>query len=120
MLALFQVLVYAALMVVLFAGLPWSGMGDQAPTGVEPEPGILTWIGICLMLLFWAGTLIPSIAVTVRRLHDQDLSGWFYLLVLIPYLGGLVIFVFMCIRGTRGPNRFGDDPLDPGNAFVFR
>ncbi len=55
---------------------------------------------------------IPSLAVQIRRFHDQDKSGWFALLYLIPYVGGIVVLVFMCIGGTRGPNRFGDDPRD--------
>jgi len=71
-------------------------------------PGILmAWI----LGLFYLATLIPGIALRVRRFHDQDLSGWLYLLRLIPYFGGLVILVFMIIEGTRGRNRFGFDPL---------
>ncbi len=60
--------------------------------------------------LFIVGTIIPSIAVTVRRLHDQDKSGWFYLFSFIPYIGGFVLLIFMCIEGTPGPNRYGPDP----------
>jgi len=120
MYALFQALVYALLLLILLAGVPWSEIANQNQTGVEPQPGILVWGAFALMGLFWVGTVIPSIAVTVRRLHDQDLSGWMYLLVLIPYLGAFAIFVFTCIAGTRGPNRFGADPLDPNEAEVFR
>lgn len=115
MFVLFQMLVYFALVMLLLAGLPWSEMD----TNPDAEPGLLVWVAFALMGMFWLFTVIPSIAVHVRRFHDQDLSGWMYLLVLIPYLGGLVVFVFMCIGGTRGPNRYGDDPLDPGNAQVF-
>jgi uncharacterized membrane protein YhaH (DUF805 family) len=61
----------------------------------------------------WLAILVPSIAVQVRRFHDQDLSGWFVLLGFIPYIGGLVIIVFMCLPGTKGDNRYGADPLDP-------
>ena len=60
--------------------------------------------------LFVLGTIVPSIAVTVRRLHDQDKSGWFYLISFVPYVGGIVIFIFMCLEGTVGPNRYGPDP----------
>lgn len=62
--------------------------------------------------LFVVGTIIPSIAVTVRRLHDQDKSGWLYLLGFIPYVGGIILFVFMCLDGTAGPNRYGADPKE--------
>ncbi|MBG3128343.1 DUF805 domain-containing protein [Proteus mirabilis] len=54
--------------------------------------------------------IIPSIAVTIRRFHDQDKSGWMFLLAFIPAVGGLIVFVFMCLEGTRGDNRFGPDP----------
>jgi uncharacterized membrane protein YhaH (DUF805 family) len=62
--------------------------------------------------------LIPGIAVTVRRLHDTDRSGWWILIVLIPVVGPIVLLVFMLIDGTPGPNRFGPSPkeLPPGAA----
>jgi uncharacterized membrane protein YhaH (DUF805 family) len=56
-------------------------------------------------------TLVPLLAVTVRRLHDTDRSGWMILLSLIPLIGPLVLLVFYVSAGTEGPNRFGSDPL---------
>jgi len=53
---------------------------------------------------------VPSIAVTVRRLHDQGKSGWFYLISLVPYVGGFIVLVFMCLEGTPGPNEYGENP----------
>lgn len=47
-----------------------------------------------------------------KRWHDHDKSGWWFLLSFVPYLGGLVSFVICgCLRGTRGPNRYGPDPV---------
>ncbi|WP_346344669.1 DUF805 domain-containing protein [Sphingomonas sp. dw_22] len=63
--------------------------------------------------LAYLAILIPGIAVQVRRFHDRDMSGWFVLLNFIPYVGGLIVIVFMLLEGTRGPNRFGPDPKDP-------
>ncbi len=54
--------------------------------------------------------IIPGIAVTIRRLHDTDRSGWFVLFALIPLVGAIFLLVFYCEKGTRGPNRFGPDP----------
>lgn len=51
-----------------------------------------------------------TVAVTVRRLHDTNRSGWWYLLSFIPLIGDLVLFIFMCLKGTEGENRFGKDP----------
>ena len=58
--------------------------------------------GVLTLLLFLA-TIVPGIAVAVRRVHDQDKSGW---LVLIPIYN----LVLMFSEGTRGPNRYGPDP----------
>ncbi len=60
--------------------------------------------------LFALGTLLPSLAVAARRLHDVNKSGWWQLLYLIPF-GGFVVLYFLVSRGTEGENRFGPDPL---------
>ncbi|KEQ52592.1 DUF805 domain-containing protein [Sphingobium chlorophenolicum] len=65
--------------------------------------------------LLTLGLLIPSLAVQVRRFHDQDKSGWFWLLNFVPYVGGIIVLVFMCLEGTKGPNRFGPDPKEVEN-----
>lgn len=63
-----------------------------------------------LLGLFIAATLLPSIAVTVRRIHDLGLSGWFYLLIFLPYVGGLIIFVFALIPSQKHDNKWGPVP----------
>jgi uncharacterized membrane protein YhaH (DUF805 family) len=72
-------------------------------------------LGLLALVVLGFGAIIPSIAVQVRRFHDQDRSGWMALLALIPYIGGIVVLVFMCLPGTEGPNRFGENPLGAGN-----
>ena len=79
----------------------------QAGSKKDPAP-------ICTALVALAH-LIPAFAVTVRRLHDTERSGWMVLLNYIPPLN-LIIVVFACMRGTRGPNHYGPDPLDPNAA----
>lgn len=54
---------------------------------------------------------VPSLAVAVRRLHDTDRSGWWWFLWVIPIIGWIVLFIWYVTEGTRGPNRFGPDPL---------
>jgi len=66
----------------------------------------MTGFGV-LSVLFVLSTLLPGIAVAVRRLHDLDKSGWFLLLVLVPLVGAIILIVWACQEGTRGPNRFG-------------
>src|SRR5437879_1944839 len=55
--------------------------------------------------------ILPGLAVAVRRLHDIDRSGWWLLLGFIPIVGAIILIVWACKRGTKGPNRFGPDPL---------
>jgi uncharacterized membrane protein YhaH (DUF805 family) len=106
--------------------------------GARAYGGVLTGI-------FGLATLIPGIAVSVRRLHDRDRSGWWILAPGIPYIvgiiltfvaavsvswvlmmfamllffagfiGAIVLLVWYCLPGTAGPNRFGPDPLDITN-----
>ncbi len=71
--------------------------------------------------------IMPTIAVTVRRLHDRDMSGWWYLgfivLSVIPVVGKLVslaTLVLYALKGTVGPNRYGRNPLGvEHNADIF-
>jgi uncharacterized membrane protein YhaH (DUF805 family) len=64
--------------------------------------------------LFWLATVIPDIAVYVRRLHDTDRSGWWLLLFFLPLIGAIVLLVWFCTKGTNGYNRFGPDYFRPG------
>ena len=110
--------------------------GTTVGIGARASGGVLTGI-------FGLAMLVPNVAVQVRRLHDTDRSGWWVLVPIAGYfiailmfvagvasttgvlaiLGGLVafiafcsavaLFVFFCLDGTRGPNRFGADSKDP-------
>ena len=124
-------------------GGPRAGVAAGAGAGFRG--GLLTG-------LFSLAVLLPNIAVQVRRLHDVDRTGWWLLLPVIPYLVGLgcviagavagalglagigvaamvagligavVLLVWFCLDGTRGPNRFGEDPkrigADLGDVFA--
>jgi uncharacterized membrane protein YhaH (DUF805 family) len=63
-----------------------------------------------LSSIFGLAVLIPSIAVTVRRLHDIDRTGWWVLISLVPLVGWIVLLVFNVQDGTPGSNRYGPDP----------
>jgi len=69
-------------------------------------------MGMSLLSTIWElATLVPSIAIGVRRLHDLDRSGWWLLLAFIPLVGAIILIVWFCGKGTDGPNRFGEDRL---------
>jgi uncharacterized membrane protein YhaH (DUF805 family) len=63
-----------------------------------------------LVTLYSLGVLIPSIAVTVRRLHDTDRRGWWLFISLIPIIGVIVLLIFMVQDSQKGENRFGPNP----------
>ena len=65
---------------------------------------------VYLACLYSLATAIPGIAVTIRRLHDTDRSGWNILWGVVPLFGALLLLVYYVSDGTRGPNRFGPDP----------
>jgi uncharacterized membrane protein YhaH (DUF805 family) len=60
-----------------------------------------------LSILLGLAVLLPNLAVSVRRLHDLDRTGWWLLIGLVPLIGFLVLLFFYVQRGTPGPNRFG-------------
>ncbi len=67
-------------------------------------------VGVALLGIYSLATLIPALAVNVRRLHDTDRSGWWLFIQLVPILGTIVLLVFLATDGTKGDNRFGPDP----------
>jgi len=66
--------------------------------------------GVLLADLVALGLFLPSLAAAVRRLHDTNRSGWFYLISLIPLVGIIILIAFMCQDSVRGPNRYGPSP----------
>ena len=115
-LVLFGLLIVGAALMGLFGGFA----GDPADNPIM----FIVFLPAILAVL---AMIVPIIAVSVRRLHDRDMSGWWYLgfmvLSQIPIVGILVSIgwlVLSCLKGTEGPNRFGRDPLGPEHsADVF-
>ena len=144
---LFHFVVY-----VFVTGLSGAFMNTTGSADLS-SPGMILNL---LYFVFWLATLVPTIAVTVRRLHDTDRSGaWWFIAPFPPYptaaflifavgiglamagasssalvatgslvavaslIGWVTLLVFLFQDGTRGPNRFGDDPKGPGVAEIF-
>lgn len=141
MFALFLVLIYlvlGGLGLVLGAGAFMALGSGASATGLGALGGGAMLV-FGLFGLFVLAIIVPSLAVAVRRLHDTDRSGWWVVAPIVPnVLGALVgsgviaavlslaavglsvmLFVFYCLDGTRGPNRFGADPKGANLGDVF-
>jgi uncharacterized membrane protein YhaH (DUF805 family) len=65
-------------------------------------------LGILILITLW-----PALAIYTKRWHDRDKSGWWSLILFIPFIGALWFLIELgFLRGTDGPNRFGNDRLD--------
>lgn len=114
---------FYALMLLVFGVLGFALAGGSN----FREGNLRSFLPFVPLIIVVLAMIIPGIAVTVRRLHDRDMSGWWYLgfiaLSAIPVVGGLIglaTLVLYALKGTVGPNRFGSDPLGvEHNADIF-
>jgi uncharacterized membrane protein YhaH (DUF805 family) len=87
---------------VFGSGSAEMSAGDGVAVSYNSGPLVSLWI---------LANLIPGIAISARRLHDTDRTGWLQLLGLIPLLGWIFLIYVYVQKGTEGDNRFGADPL---------
>lgn len=66
--------------------------------------------------LYVLGTVIPGLAVTVRRLHDTGHSGWWYLIVVVPFIGAIVLLVWLCQDSAPASNQYGPNPKSASDS----
>jgi uncharacterized membrane protein YhaH (DUF805 family)/cold shock CspA family protein len=88
-----------------------AGIGlfiDEAMGNLRGNESAAVTFGLCITFLL--ATFLPSLGLTVRRIHDIGLSGWFYLLVFIPTVGSLIILVFALIPTQARENQWGPVP----------
>ena len=97
---LFLVIVSVVLYLPLIAT---GGMTGDAGSGTTT----LVTISLIALGIFTLVTLLPYLSVLVRRLHDTDRSGWWYWIVLVPFVGGVILLILLALQGTQGDNRFG-------------
>ena len=71
--------------------------------GLVGSPGIVG-------MVYSLAVLVPGIAVTIRRMHDTDRSGWWLLISLVPVIGAIVLLVFMVQDSNPGENQYGTNP----------
>ena len=93
--------------------ITWIAMFVDTVTGVAIPleiMGQMVGIGVFYTVVVLA-LVLPTLAVTVRRLHDTNRRGWWYFILFVPFIGWIWILVLLCLKGTEGENRFGPDPL---------
>jgi len=78
------------------------------------EKAIEAWVKVSPLafvpLLYSLATIIPAIAVGIRRLHDTGRSGWWLLISFVPLVGAIVLIVFYAQEGESGDNAYGTNP----------
>ena len=75
------------------------------------SPSIVAIIVLLLIVIFSLFLTIASLALVVRRLHDTNKSGWWYLII-FTIIGVLPLLYWYCKKGDEGENKFGSNPLD--------
>jgi uncharacterized membrane protein YhaH (DUF805 family) len=95
--------------VMIFIGLFAVAFSDQDKPAMIP---------FGLMFVYGFVVFVPSLAVTVRRLHDIGKSGYWYFIAFIPLIGGLILFVFTLLDSEPDRNEYGPNPKVPGHANV--
>ena len=87
-------------------------VGIQILTGIfaAMQSGVIAMVFGALYIIFALASIVPSLAVTVRRLHDIGKSGSFFFIAFIPLIGSIWLLVLMCTEGNTGENAYGPDP----------
>lgn len=88
-----------------------GGMDTMAMQGGGSPSGIF-WLFYIVYLLYSLAVLLPSLGVLVRRLHDIGKSGWFFLIVLIPLVGPIIMLVWLFTDSEPGTNKWGPNPKE--------
>jgi uncharacterized membrane protein YhaH (DUF805 family) len=115
MFTLFNELGFVALVALLIA----AGIASDN-AGREGLPNVLHQAVVIVFFLYWALTLLPGVAVQARRLHDTGKTGWYMLISLVPFVGGIILLVALCTEGNYGPNEYGPDPKRPAQPPVHQ
>ncbi|MBF2680168.1 DUF805 domain-containing protein [Listeria innocua] len=101
-----NVIIFAVLYFLAFVfGISIFMENALGGTGIASSGGALFMM--VLVLLYLLAVLLPTISLMVRRLHDSGKSGLYLLLDLIPFVGSIIMLVFMCLE-SDGPNQYGD------------
>ncbi len=100
------------LMLVLGLVLGTSMMGNVDPNMAPDQAAAMATKGMIPIIIVSLVFLYPALAIYAKRWHDRGKSGWWTLIGLVPVIGGIWLLVELgFLRGTEGPNQYGNDPL---------
>jgi len=106
----FSISVLLALILII-AGVSGRVWPEKTPLGLEPEAMAGMTVVVYVLL-----TLCPAWSIVVRRFHDAGLSGWFFLLTFIPYLGGLFCLA-VCLLRSSPDNKYGPNKIQAAKDY---
>jgi len=96
--------------VVVYGAFGALALSAGAATGTTTSTGVIMGSGAAAGLvplgIWFLATVVPGVAVTVRRLHDANFSGWTILIGLVPYLGELIVLIFTILPPNPAGARF--------------
>ena len=106
-LSLLVMMIIQWVLFALFGGLSIMGMDFNDPAAAEQMMAKMLPLYLIILVFLW-----PTLAIYAKRWHDRNKSGWWTLILFVPLIGSIWLIV-ECgfLRGTEGPNRFGNDPI---------
>lgn len=110
---LFLAVTHALLGILVAVALATSPTSTSTVDGkvVESISPSAFAIAMYVVIGLWSlATILPFLAIQVRRLHDIDRTGWWWWIGLVCCVGPIILLVFYVTEGVRGPNRYGPDP----------
>jgi uncharacterized membrane protein YhaH (DUF805 family) len=90
----------------------WFFLANLIAVFILSMLGRVSTVFFLVYAIYALALIIPSLAVSVRRLHDVNRSGWWILVALVPIVGAIVLIVFYATAGDPSPNRYGAVPVD--------
>ncbi|WP_025156526.1 DUF805 domain-containing protein [Leifsonia aquatica] len=100
---LFFVIVNAVIQII---GLVFGGSAANIDSSGNVSFGAGFWVSTVISLIWFVATVVPWLALVWRRLHDANFAGPFYFLVLIPFVGAILVFIFTLLPSNPEGARF--------------
>ncbi|WP_413531623.1 DUF805 domain-containing protein [Empedobacter brevis] len=107
MLCNFLITLVLYVLIILAAGLSDNSEGS----------GLFIYLIYIIIMIYSLAMFIPSLAVVVRRLHDTGKSGWYYLIGLIPLVGGILLLIALLTDSQVGSNQWGPNPKEADDSI---